>query len=183
MSLDSYGRAASAKRSPAVGFSRVQPTVEIRYTACMKKIDEEVDLHGYTANEARHRLQSLWATRRWLGMQRVRIIHGTGAVLYRVVREWCDEKAIEWTTEPHNTGVTILHPSRRRLPTHAPAHRPLARHKQVLERFAPQPEPTAQEAPPEKASSVPSTGDPMAAEFERLGKEDPTTLRRRKRGA
>jgi hypothetical protein len=149
----------------------------------VKKINEEIDLHGYTANEARHRLQSVWATRRWQGMQRVRVIHGTGAVLYRVVRDWCDEKAIEWTTEPHNPGVTILHPARRRLPGHNLTHRPLARHRDKLAHLPlakpVEPEPPAAEHP---APPKPGGVDPMAAEFERLASEDSTTLRRRKRG-
>jgi hypothetical protein len=151
----------------------------------VKKIGEEIDLHGFTANGARHRLQSLWATRRWTGMQRVRIIHGTGAVLYRVVRDWCDEKAIEWTTEPHNPGVTILHPSRRRLPHTLPRHRPFAKHKQTLAEL-----PVAETRPPassstdqQRSSPPDTTSDPMAEEFQRLASQDPGTLRRKKRGA
>ena len=72
------------------------------------KIDAELDLHGHTAVSARNELEMVWSRRAWQGLRRVRIIHGTGQVLYQVVRKWADEKSIPWTLETYNPGVTIL---------------------------------------------------------------------------
>jgi len=73
-------------------------------------------VHGSTPNGRR---------RQWYGLQRVRIIHGTGSVLHALVRLWCEEKGLAWTVESQNPGVTILHPGRRLQAAPAPPHRPL----------------------------------------------------------
>ena len=88
-------------------------------------IDREIDLHGFTAVECRSRLNSLWATREWQGLQRVRLIHGTGSVLHALVKLWCEEKGIAWTVEPHNPGVTIVHPGQQLQTLPPPPHHPL----------------------------------------------------------
>src|SRR5262245_45147813 len=96
------------------------------------RLDREIDLHGYTRAEARAHLEAIWARREWHGLRRVRIIHGTGAVLHRVVRQWCEEKGIPWTTEAQNPGVTILHPGLRPKTPPVPPHHPMAHLKRRL---------------------------------------------------
>lgn len=96
------------------------------------KPDREIDLHGYTSSEARTLLDKRWARKEWQGLQRVRIIHGTGDVLHGLVRLWCEEKGLVWTTEERNPGVTILHPGRRLQTESPPPHRPLNGLKQRL---------------------------------------------------
>ena len=139
------------------------------------KIDREIDFHHYTRAEMRARLEDIWARREWHGLRRVRVIHGTGAVLYKEVRKWCDEKGIPWTTEEHNPGVTILHPGRRANTAPAPPHRPLTAIRQYKEERE-KAESTRQQAETENRKS----SDLMAEEFARLAQEDPRTLRRRK---
>jgi hypothetical protein len=129
-------------------------------------------------------LESIWSRREWHGLQRVRVIHGTGATLWRALRQWCDEKGIPWGTEPRNPGVTILHPAHRALPAQALPHRPLA----LLKRQRPAEKPPEEErAPPAPSEAAPpaapqKTRDLMAEEFERLLKEDPRLTQKRKRG-
>jgi len=158
------------------------------------KIDYEVDLHGDTSAGARSRLETIWSTKSWHGLRRVRVIHGTGAVLWKVVRTWCEEKGIEWTTESHNAGVTILHPGRRAVSSPAPPHRPLAQLSQVkaskpkketkseklpvkaVELAPPEIRKVKTERPVEKSQDK----DLMAEEFARLAEEDERALRKQK---
>src|SRR5258706_16274949 len=77
------------------------------------RVDAEKDFHGYTAASMISWLNQQWATGRWDGLQRVRIIHGKGEVLIPRLRRWCDDRGIPWAPEPGNPGTTILHPARR----------------------------------------------------------------------
>jgi hypothetical protein len=90
----------------------------------MKSIPE-IDFHGYTVIEVKHRLNSIWASHRWQGARRVKIIHGTGETLWKIVRGWADEKGIPWTVEVWNPGVTILLPCLRHKSSIDNFHRPL----------------------------------------------------------
>lgn len=159
------------------------------------KIDFEVDLHGDTSAGARSRLETIWSTKSWHGLRRVRVIHGTGEVLWKVVRLWCEEKGIEWTTESHNAGVTILHPGRRAVSAPAPPHRPLAKLSEVKtskpkKEAKPEKPPikTVEPIPPSESKKVQATRAPetaekkdlMAEEFARLAEEDERALRKQK---
>ncbi|MGC8668532.1 MAG: Smr/MutS family protein [Chthonomonadales bacterium] len=84
------------------------------------RFDDEADFHGYTRDEMRRCLDATWAARRWIGLRRVRIIHGQGAVLGGALQEWCDAKGIPWQIEPGNPGATILYPNQRVSPIIAP---------------------------------------------------------------
>jgi hypothetical protein len=147
-----------------------------------KPPEAEMDLHGDTASTARFRLDSEWSRRRWHGMQRVRVIHGTGDVLWQVVRQWSEEKGIAWSPERGNPGATILHPGERLQAGAEPPNRPFARHKEALKASVP-PRPVAPApAPPaverrERPVTPPVAPPPdlMAAEMERLlslGRDD-----------
>jgi hypothetical protein len=141
------------------------------------RADREIDLHGYTAVEARSRLNTLWSTREWQGLQRIRVIHGTGSVLHALVKLWCEEKGVAWTVEAHNPGVTIVHPGRRLQAITAPPHRPLQKLKGHLpaakrrDRANPAPDP----------DSGLSDEELMAREFARLGGENVGEILRGKR--
>ena len=63
-----------------------------------------------TGLEARRYLDDCWGRRIWHGQIRVEIVHGNGHVLRPIVRTWCDEKGISWSTIPQNYGVTVIHP-------------------------------------------------------------------------
>jgi hypothetical protein len=153
------------------------------------KPDREIDLHGYTSKEARTFLDKRWAQSEWHGLQRIRIIHGTGDVLHGLVRLWCEEKGLMWTTEERNPGVTILHPGRRLQTPAPPPHRPLNGLKQRLspaQRRAMKPE-SASDIPSDTQDRARSSGgeddvstDLMAAEFDRLGEADAFLLHKRK---
>lgn len=138
--------------------------------------DREIDLHGYTAAEARARLNTLWATREWHGLQRVRVIHGTGSVLHALVKLWCEEKGIAWTVEPRNPGVTILHPGQRLQALSAPPHRPL----HPLKHHRPAAKNREAAAPPDPDDNL-SDEERMAQEFARLGVEQTPALLKHKR--
>lgn len=150
------------------------------------KIDREIDFHGFTVAQMRAWLETTWARRQWHGLRRVRVIHGTGAVLFRELRRWCDEKGIPWTTEIHNPGVTILHPSHRALPSPPSTHHPFAALKHRLSSRAaptPRPSPPKKRPTPPAVPASPSKPDPDAArlmeeEFDRLAEVDPETLYR-----
>lgn len=151
-------------------------------------VDREIDLHGYTSAEARSRLNMIWSTREWQGLQRIRVIHGTGSALYALVRLWCEEKGIEWTVETPNTGVTILHPGRRLQAESATPHRPLhplkhhpARRvdKETVTRG--DKAKTPYDPPGQSLMASTSAVDPMAEEFERLKQDDALTMFKRKR--
>lgn len=136
------------------------------------KTDREVDFHGYTTAQMLQTLEDIWASRKWHGLRRVRVVHGTGAALWRVLREWCDVKGIPWVPESSNPGATILHPFRRVLPSPHHPHRPLTRLKHVQSTHLPL-----------RASSSDSSTesqDLMAEEFRRLAKVDSHTLHRKK---
>lgn len=160
----------------------------------MARIDAELDLHGFTAQEARTVLEGVWSRKVWHGKARVRIIHGTGEVLWSFVRTWADEKGITWTLEGHNTGVTILHPGSRSQTSHLP-NRPFTRHHDVLRKAieqaaassgpkvtrSPKPvPPTAAVSSAPKEVSISET-DLFKQEMERLADIPSTTLQRRKR--
>jgi hypothetical protein len=152
------------------------------------KIDAEIDLHGYTANEARQQMEGAWARRVWHGLTRVRVIHGSGAVLWEVVRSWAEEKGIPWTVEPRNPGVTILLPGTRSSASPAPPNRPLSALKDYTPRKPAPPPASKATAPPEDTptpgtrASLSSAADPMAEEFERLAEEDRIQIFKRKQG-
>jgi hypothetical protein len=124
----------------------------------------------------------------------VRIIHGTGEVLYKVVRRWADEKSIPWTLEPYNPGVTILQPSLRRGQNAAPLNRPFARHQNALRTFADRKAAQAEAVKTRDAAgdsnskSPPESRDPQSAnlfkeEMARLDQQDPRSMHKRKHGA
>ena len=75
------------------------------------KVDTELDLHGYTAAEARVLLQSEWPA--WRGMRAVRVIHGRGDVLRAELGRWCREMGIPFRTEENNPGSALLFPIER----------------------------------------------------------------------
>jgi hypothetical protein len=75
------------------------------------RVDDEADFHGYTRAEMFRWLNATWASRRWQGMRRVRVIHGKGVVLGSALREWCEAKGIPCQMEPGNPGSTILYPN------------------------------------------------------------------------
>lgn len=144
------------------------------------KIDAELDLHGYTAAEARNMLDAAWSRRAWQGMRRVRIIHGTGEVLYKTVRKWADDRAIPWTLEAYNPGVTILQPALRRDPGAGLVHRPFAKHEAKLRSVERPPEspPTA----PEPSVDKQHAQDLFAQEIEALEKQDARQAHKKKHG-
>ena len=74
-------------------------------------VDTELDLHGYTAAEARTLLQSEWPG--WRGMRKVRVIHGRGDVLRAELGRWCREMGIPFRTEENNPGSALLFPLER----------------------------------------------------------------------
>jgi hypothetical protein len=135
-------------------------------------IDREIDLHGFTASEARSKLNSLWATREWQGLQRVRVIHGTGSVLHALVKLWCEEKGVAWTVEPNNPGVTIIYPGRQLQSDPAPPHRPL-KSLQPLKKRAQLSDSTKKQSTEnsriEEEENGLSDSERMSQEFERLG--------------
>jgi hypothetical protein len=141
--------------------------------------DREIDLHGYTSGEARARLNTLWSSREWHGLQRVRVIHGTGSVLHALVRLWCEEKGITWTVEPSNTGVTIVHPGRRLQTDPAPPHRPLRALKPHR--------PAAKRRDSEAAARDPDDGltdeERMRRAFDQLGVQEMGSLLKEKRSS
>jgi hypothetical protein len=158
------------------------------------RIDAEFDLHGYTGAAAKDQLEIVWSRGKWHGFRRVRIIHGTGEVLYKVVRRWADEKSIPWTLEPYNPGVTILQPSLRRGQNAPSQNRPFARHQNALRAFsdrrAAQPEEVkAREVKGDSpGKSPPESQDPQSAnlfkeEMARLDQQDPRSMHKRKHGA
>jgi hypothetical protein len=164
------------------------------------RVDSEIDLHGYTALEARSELDRIWGRRCWQGLKRVRVIHGNGSVLRKVVRNWCDDRGIPWATELMNPGTTILHPANRTVFPPSVTHRPLSHRmrgiKIALDREqrsrAETFHPTAErrEEPLKGSGEVSEkrrtqnieqpSSDLMAQEFERLSRLDATSLRRRK---
>ena len=139
-------------------------------------------------------LENVWSRRAWHGLQRVRVIHGDGAVLRQVVRQWCDEKGIEWNPERGNPGATIVHPGRRLATTPPAPYRPLSSLQSLKategkkggrEEGRTPAHPPAEEPTPalsqSKIENPKSKMDLMAAEFERLGREDALTTFKRKR--
>src|SRR5438552_15285953 len=136
--------------------------------------DREIDLHGLPAVQTRAKLERHWSSREWHGLQRIRVIHGTGDVLHAVVRLWCEEKGVEWTTESYNPGVTVILPGRRLQTPAAPPHRPL----NGLKRHLPKNPAARRPAPPE-----PSLSDKelFARELDRLSGVETQNLQRDKR--
>jgi hypothetical protein len=164
------------------------------------RVDSEIDLHGYTSQEARSELNRIWGRRCWQGLRRVRVIHGNGAVLRSVVRNWCEDQGIPWATEPMNPGTTILHPVNRTKFPPAVTHRPLSRQlhgmKYAFDReqkssvhasrpstdMRKQPLPLNAKGPEKKRTPIElrESSDLMAQEFERLNKLDASSIRRSK---
>src|SRR5258706_9227877 len=91
------------------------------------RVNSEKDFHGFSAAEMLRWLNQEWASHRWDGLQRVRIIHGKGEVLIPALRKWCDDKGIPWAPESGNPGATILHPVLRASHTAVHRHRPMAK--------------------------------------------------------
>lgn len=139
------------------------------------KIDREIDFHHYTRAEMLTALENAWASRVWHGCMRIRIIHGTGEVLWHEVRDWCDDKGIPWAPEPRNPGATILFPSKQARTSPAPAHKPLAKEKAKLVM-------PVKRREAKKPVCEPAVGDMelFAAEVDRLNDVDPRVLRRKK---
>lgn len=147
------------------------------------RIDAEVDYHGFTRDEMVRDLDRTLDAGRWAGLQRVRVIHGTGMVLGHAARDWADRRGMPWAPEPGNPGTIILHPSSRHnnASRHAaPAHRP---------RRLPRPHthtPSAHSAPFAAQDRVPPRSSPsdidaMAREFEALGAAPQHEIQKRKR--
>ena len=148
--------------------------------------DREIDLHGYTSVAARARLNTEWSTRKWHGLQRVRIIHGTGSVLHALVRLWCEEKGLAWTIESHNPGVTILHPGRRLQADPAPPHRPLNSLNRHLPIVKPKPRQTERRAnegilPADQEGDGLSDEERMQQEFDSLASQESAAMLLKKR--
>lgn len=164
------------------------------------RVDSEIDLHGYTALEARSELDRIWGRRCWQGLKRVRVIHGNGVVLRRVVRNWCDDRGIPWATELMNPGTTIIHPANRTVFPPSVTHRPLshrlrgikiALNREQRSRADPS-HPTAERREEllrgsgevseiRRTQNIDqSSSDLMAQEFERLSRLDTTSLHRKK---
>ena len=134
------------------------------------RVDREVDFHGWTRLTMRSELDRIWATRSWDGLSRVRIIHGTGDVLWRELDRWCEEKGIASAREAHG-GATLIYPGRRTRTPPLPAHRPLAR----LPRKRPEtPLPPTEPPAPEDAAL-------FARAVEELSAQDASAVLRRKR--
>jgi hypothetical protein len=147
------------------------------------KIDAEIDLHGLTAASARDQLETVWSRRVWQGLRRVRIIHGTGEVLYKIVRLWADDKSIPWTLEAYNPGVTILQPALRREHSVVPANRPFARHrKELTDLVTSKRESAGPDRLPVSVENSAVQADLFAQEIDRLEQQDPRSVHKRKHG-
>jgi hypothetical protein len=164
------------------------------------RVDSEIDLHGYTALEARAELDRIWGRRCWQGLKRVRVIHGNGSVLRKVVRNWCDERGIPWATELMNPGTTILHPVNRAEFPPSLTHRPFSHRLRGIKNALDQQQksrnisatspienrgsesfPARKEEEKRRTHSIDQkSSDLMAQEFERLSKLDASSIRRRK---
>ncbi len=78
--------------------------------------EQEIDLHGYTADEAGAALEEMFEAMTQAGMSVLRIVHGGGNPAYGNVKRLIDRKArSEWKnkilfykTEPDNAGSSIL---------------------------------------------------------------------------
>ena len=77
------------------------------------RVDAEIDFHTFSRAQMVGWLEDKWATRKWHGLRRIRIIHGKGDVLHAALREWCDHKGIPWAAESGNPGATIIRPANR----------------------------------------------------------------------
>ena len=135
------------------------------------RIDAEKDFHGYREAEMLACLERSWSNGVWSGLKRVRLIHGTGEVLFRTARQWADGKGIPWSTEPNNPGVTILHPGLASPYTSAPTKKATITQKHRPIRQPGRVDPVEDEA----AKKL------MEQEFHRLGSEDPNQTLRHKR--
>ncbi|HLJ53978.1 MAG TPA: hypothetical protein VKT77_03010 [Chthonomonadaceae bacterium] len=78
-------------------------------------VDEEIDLHHHTAEDARRRLHQEWP--RWRKLQAVRIVDGRGPVLRPLMERWCADRGIAWLQEPDNPGAIRILPQQRSLPS------------------------------------------------------------------
>ena len=136
------------------------------------RFDEQKDFHGYTVDRMVAWLEAVWASRRWEGLRRVQIIHGRGEALPPALRQWCDHRGIPWSAHASNPGITILYPGQRRLKTHGPGHKPLARPLRAYPR-----EPRRPRAQP---ATDPGESDLFAAEMERLEQQGRRSLLRSK---
>ena len=78
--------------------------------------EQEIDLHGYSAEEAAASLEDMFDAMHLAGMSVLRIIHGGGNPAYGNVKHIIDRKVrSEWKgkiefykTEPDNAGASIL---------------------------------------------------------------------------
>ena len=128
------------------------------------RVDAEKDFHGFSVAGMMQWLEDNWASRRWHGLRRVRVIHGNGEVLPPALREWCDHKGIQWAPESGNPGTTILHPAARQLPKPPTANKPL---REIKKRVSPV-LPVKPAPPPEPEDSA--LFEQAVAEIEETGK-------------
>ncbi len=77
-------------------------------------VDDQVDLHGYTAEQLRLEFQKRWP--RWRNLHSVRIVHGQGTVLKPEVVRWCAELGIASAPDTYNAGALCIFPQQRILP-------------------------------------------------------------------
>lgn len=78
--------------------------------AGVKRVDLEIDYHGYTVREMLADLEVQSTRTQWSSARRVRLIHGTGEALWHELRSWCTRRHLAWAPEPHNTGCTLVYP-------------------------------------------------------------------------
>lgn len=142
----------------------------------MARVDREIDFHGWTRAAMREELNHIWSRREWHGLRRVRVIHGTGLVLWRVLDEWCEEKGIPYAREEHR-GSTIIFPGQRRLPNTPTRNYPLT----PLRGWSPPPKPR-QIPRPQPTPEEPEDTDLFNQAMEDLEKQDRRTLLRKKHG-
>jgi hypothetical protein len=139
--------------------------------AGVKRVDLEIDYHGYTVREMLADLEAQSTRTQWASARRVRLIHGTGEALWHELRSWCTRRRLDWAPEPHNTGCTLVYPASRPEP-HVVAPRPRRVHVRRS--------PTApvHEAPPPPPS--PANAELMELEMAKLGALDRRQVRRLK---
>ncbi|MCX6362422.1 MAG: hypothetical protein NT029_21725 [Armatimonadetes bacterium] len=139
--------------------------------AGVKRVDLEIDYHGYTVREMLADLEAQCTRTQWSSARRVRLIHGTGEALWHELRSWCTRRRLAWAPEPHNTGCTLVYPASRSEP-HAAAPRP---RRCPARRTAAAPLPEA----PAPAPS-PANAELMEMEMAKLGGLDHGQVRRLK---
>ena len=79
-----------------------------------KDVDDQVDLHGQTAEQLRMTLQQRWP--QWRNLHSVRIVHGQGTVLKPEIARWCHEMGVPYLPDTGNAGAVRIFPQQRTLP-------------------------------------------------------------------